>query len=85
MRKTVPSGNNQEGLEAQLLTYLHDLRGRSRSSPRLRMLTGSQHTTNRPSVATSTRLRLMCRRFSLIRLQLHMKDQIQLNCFKVLI
>ena len=49
--------------------YLHDLSGRLRSSPRLRMLRGSQHTMKRSRVASSRAVLLTLRLSLSTRLQ----------------
>ena len=55
--------------------YLHDLRGIFRSSPRLRILRGSQQKTNRATVASNKWLLLMFRFSSWIRLNSYIESQ----------
>ena len=54
---------------AKIKDHLHDLRGMLRSSPRLRMFRGSQHTMKRTRVANIRRVLLILRLSLIIRLQ----------------
>ena len=56
-------------LAVNFRNHLHDLRGMLRSSPRLRMLRGSQHTMKSSRVANSRRVLLILRLSLITRLQ----------------